>query len=269
MKKIIFLLIAGLCIFSASSAWAKLPQNYQEFKTRYQTEGRTIEGAFKLHLEAIFCYINKKTRKEASKMLRYSMHLQEPLESSRNQSTFVKRMIDPEYNYVFRSYCAGTSPQNNYQMSPDNFYINFAGYRQEQDFVRLFVQSSGADSKTHIWMKNYDGLWYTTNNSSLYVMIREPQEEIDKRRNRHDADYDGKPVSSTTNSTTNTYVQQPIDINALLPQSPVGSSNSSQKQHSSQYNSNSSQYNSNSSNSLEQTITRAIREVLPRTNRGY
>lgn len=259
MKRFIFLLTAGLCIFAGSNAWAKLPQNYQEFKARYQTEGQNIEGAFKLHLEAIFCYINKNTRKEASKMLRYSMHLQEPLESSRNQSTFVKRMIDPEYNYVFRSYCAGTSPQNNYQMSPDNFSVNFAGCKQEPDFVRLFVQSSGADSKTHIWMKNYDGLWYTTNNSSLYVMIREPQEETDKRRNRHDADYDGKPVSSNTNNTRNAYSQQPVDINSLLPPSPVAPVSSSRTQTYSNY---SRSYN----NGIEQTITRAVREILPSTN---
>lgn len=258
MKRLTFLLTAALCLFFGSNAWAKLPQNYQEFKTRYQTEGRTIEGAFKLHLEAIFCYIEPKTRKEASKMLRYSMHLSEPLEQSKKSGLFVRRMTDPEYNFVFRGFCAGTSPQNNYSMNPDNFNVNFAGSKQEEGYVRLFVKNSGADSAAHIWMQNYDGLWYTTNNSSLYVMVREPQERIDQRKNLHDADYDGKPYTPSKNSSTQNYSTQPVDIKTLMPQSPVGGSvSSSRTQHSS---------NSNNNKFIEQTITKAVRNIAPTTN---
>lgn len=272
MKKLTFLLTAALCFFFGSNAWAKLPQNYQKFKARYQTEGRTIEGAFKLHLEAIFCYIEPKTRKEASKMLRYSMHLSEPLEQSKKSGLFVRRMLDPEYNFVFRSFCTGTSPQNNYSMNPDNFRVNFAGSKQEEGYVRLFVKSSGADSAAHIWMQNYDGLWYTTNNSSLYVMVREPQERIDQRKNLHDADYDGKPYNtSSTNSNTNTTPSlQPIDINSLMPQTPVGAAvSSSQTQKSSNSNSYNNSYSNSNNNFIEQTVRKAVREIMPKTNTQY
>lgn len=263
MRIFTYLLTLSLCLFAGSSAWAKLPQNYQEFKTRYQTEGRSIEGAFKLHLEAIFCYINPKTRKEASKMLRYSMHQSQPIEQNNNLAIFIRRMKDPEANFIFRGVCAGTSVQNSYAMDPDNFSINFAGSRQQEaDYYTLFVQNSGADSRIPIGMRNYDGLWYTFNNSSLYVMVREPQNMKDQKRFSHDADYDGKPVPPRTSSNSGTY-GQPVDINSLMP-APIGNTgSSSQKQNSSQRNT----YNNNSSNNfIEQTITRAVKNVLPGTN---
>ena len=57
-------------------------------------------------------------------MLRYAMHLDRPLEQVGSYATFVSRMQDPDENYVFRSFAAGTSPQNGYHMSPDNFELN-------------------------------------------------------------------------------------------------------------------------------------------------
>lgn len=258
MRIFTYLLTLSLCLFAGSSAWAKLPQNYQEFKTRYQTEGRSIEGAFKLHMEAIFCYINPKTRKEASKMLRYSMHLSQPIEQNNNLAIFIRRMKDPEANFIFRGVCAGTSVQNSYAMDPDNFSINFAGSkRQEADYITLYVQNSGADSRTPIGMRNYDGLWYTFNNSSLYVMVREPQSMKDQKRFSHDADYDGKPVPPRTSSNSGAY-GQPVDINSLMP-APIGPQVSSPKQ-------NSSQHNTYNNNSIEQTITKAVKNILPGTN---
>ncbi|MBO4296655.1 MAG: hypothetical protein J5863_07850, partial [Desulfovibrio sp.] len=68
-------------VLAAGSAMA-LPQTYKEFKARYQTEARTPQGALKMHFEAIFAYLNKETRAEASKMIRYSMYLPMPLEQS-------------------------------------------------------------------------------------------------------------------------------------------------------------------------------------------
>ena len=46
MKKFIvaLLLVSLLCV----SASAELPKTYKEFKARYQTEGKSIEGAVKL-----------------------------------------------------------------------------------------------------------------------------------------------------------------------------------------------------------------------------
>ena len=93
------------------TAHAELPRDFQEFKARYQQEGRVPEGALKLYFEAVFCYIDEATRSEGAKMLRYAMHLDRPLEQAGSYATFVSRMQDPDENYVFRSFAAGTSPQ--------------------------------------------------------------------------------------------------------------------------------------------------------------
>ena len=154
------LLIAAALFLSFGEARAALPKDYREFKARYQTEGKTMEGAAHLYFEAVFGYLNEKTRPEASKMLRYAMYLSMPLEQSSNYRTFVNRMKDPGFHYIFRSFAAGTSPENSYAMSPDNFKLNFVSKRQESDFYHLFLRSTGADSPRSMWMQKKDGLWY-------------------------------------------------------------------------------------------------------------
>ena len=180
---VLFLAVGG-------EAWAALPRNYQEFKARYQQEGRTPEGAVKLYFEAVFCYINEATRAEGSKMVRYALHYDRPIEQSNNLSTFAERLRDPEMHHIFRGFAEGTSPENDYRMSPDNFNLVVTRKTQEQGYLRLFLRSSGADSPRPVWVKEFDGLWYTINNASTYVQARPPKAFIDRTKNAHDADYD-------------------------------------------------------------------------------
>ena len=192
MKKILLCaLVVGAVLFGVyGEARAKLPQNYSEFKARYQSEGRTMEGAAHLYFEAVFSYLNESTRSEASKMLRYAMYMPMPLEQSNSYKTFVDRMKDSDFHYIFRSFAEGTSPENSYAMSPDKFKLNIVSTRKESDFTHLFLRSSGADSPRSIWMQEQGGLWYTINNASTYSQVREPKGAADARRNAHDADYD-------------------------------------------------------------------------------
>ena len=204
MKKILLCaLVVGAVLFGVyGEARAKLPQNYSEFKARYQSEGRTMEGAAHLYFEAVFSYLNESTRSEASKMLRYAMYMPMPLEQSNSYKTFVDRMKDSDFHYIFRSFAEGTSPENSYAMSPDKFKLNIVSTRKESDFTHLFLRSSGADSPRSIWMQEHDGLWYTINNASTYSQVREPKTATDARRNAHDADYDvllPKPAKEKTN----------------------------------------------------------------------
>ena len=182
------LLLAASLAF-AGSAMA-LPQTYKEFKARYQTEARTPQGALKMHFEAIFAYLNKETRAEASKMIRYSMYLPMPLEQSRNNVTFVERMKDPGYNFVFRSFAKGTSPENSYSMNPDSFELNILKIRDSEGYKKIDLRSSGADNMRTVWLLNHDGLWYVHTNGGLYAMVREPKNIVDSRKHQHDADFD-------------------------------------------------------------------------------
>ena len=184
------LVLSALFLAVGGEAWAALPRDYQEFKARYQKEGRTPEGAVKLYFEAVFCYINEATRAEGSKMVRYALHYDRPIEQSRNLATFAERLRDPERQHIFRSFAAGTSSENDYRMSPDNFNLVVTRKTQEQGYLRLFLRSSGADSPRPVWVKEFDGLWYTINNSSTYLEVRPPKAFIDRTKNAHDADYD-------------------------------------------------------------------------------
>ena len=184
------LVLSALFLAVGGEAWAALPRDYQEFKARYQKEGRTPEGAVKLYFEAVFCYINEATRAEGSKMVRYALHYDRPIEQSRNLATFAERLRDPERQHIFRSFAAGTSPENDYRMSPDNFNLVVTRKTQEQGYLRLFLRSSGADSPRPVWVKEFDGLWYTINNASTYVGVRPPKAFVDRTKNAHDADYD-------------------------------------------------------------------------------
>lgn len=173
-----------------TAASARLPVDYQEFKARYQDEGRTMEGAAHLYFEAIFSYMNENMRGEASKMLRYSMYLPMPIEKSNSHRTFVDRLKDESFHYIFRSFASGTSPENSYSMSPDDFTLNIVSKRKETDYTQLFLRSSGADSPRSVWMQERDGLWYVINNSGTYSEVRPPKSALDARKNAHDADYD-------------------------------------------------------------------------------
>lgn len=191
MKKI-FAVFFALLIFSAA-AEAELPRNYKEFKARYQKEATSPEGAVKLYFEGVFVFMNQETRSEGAKMIRYSLRSEVPIERSTYYSTFVERMKDPDYNYVFRSFAVGATPENDYKMSPDNFKINFAGkaVKDPGGFLRLPLESSGSDSLRYVWVKKFDdGLWFVINNAATYAQVREPKSETVRRSHAFDADYD-------------------------------------------------------------------------------
>ena len=189
-KLSIVLALSALFLAVGGAAWAALPRDYQEFKARYQKEGKTPEGAVKLYFEAVFCYINEATRAEGSKMVRYALHYDRPIEQSRNLATFAERLRDPEMHHIFRGFAEGTSPENDYRMSPDNFNLVVGKKVQEQGYLRVFLRNSGSDSPRVVWMKEFDGLWYMINNASTYVEVRPPKAFIDRTKNAHDADYD-------------------------------------------------------------------------------
>ncbi|MBQ7585072.1 MAG: hypothetical protein IJU40_02340, partial [Desulfovibrionaceae bacterium] len=101
-----------------------LPLNMQEFQARYQTEAKTPEGAIKMHFEAILCYLDPLKRKEASKMLSYSMHLSKPLEELKNYKSLVQCLEDSGHNQIFLSFIKGAYSRSNYNLSTDKLEIN-------------------------------------------------------------------------------------------------------------------------------------------------
>ena len=200
---IMSLLIMGMCLdpycISAKPLKEKntvasakgLPSTYADFKERCHTVAVTPEGAVKMYFDAVFCYFDPSRRTEASKMLRYIMHADANWEKKQKYVTFARRLKDPACHYIFGSFASGTSPQNGYRMSPENYSLVFSGKSNEADYVRVFLISSGSDSRRIVWVKQYqDGLWYVINNADTYMKVREPASS--RPDNSHDADYDNR-----------------------------------------------------------------------------
>lgn len=178
-------------VTSSPSAPAGLPSTFAEFKSRCNSVARSPEGAVKMYFDAVFCYFDPSRRTEASKMLRYIMHADANWEKKQKYVTFARRLKDPACHYIFRSFASGTSPQNGYRMSPENYSLVFSGKSNEADYVRVFLISSGSDSRRIVWVKQYqDGLWYVINNADTYMKVREPASS--RPDNSHDADYDNR-----------------------------------------------------------------------------
>lgn len=193
----LFLICAGPAASTPAQASASggLPSTYSEFRTRCQTAAKTPQGAVKMYFDAVFCYLDPQRRAEASKMLRFIMHADANWEGSQKYVTFVRRLKDPHYRYIFQSFAAGTSPENGYRMSPDNYTLHIVRTSPEQDHLRVFLRSSGADLDRRVWVRQFpDGLWYVINNSDTYVKVREPAAATNN--NQHDADFDAAPPAN-------------------------------------------------------------------------
>ena len=166
-----------------------LPSNYAEFRDRCQTACQSPYGAAKMYFDAVFCYMDPRTRSEGSKMLRFIMHEKQGWERSPNFSTLAQRMRDKKYQHIFRSFAEGTAPENDYSMDPNNYRLMMGELVEEVGYLRLFLYSSGADSPRPIWVKQFDdGLWYVINVVSTYAGVREPYSA--KNHYGHDASYD-------------------------------------------------------------------------------
>ena len=170
-------------------AYSGLPANYAEFRDRCQSACQSPYGAAKMYFDAVFCYMDPRTRSEGSKMLRFIMHEKQGWERSPNFSTLAQRMRDPKHQHIFRSFAEGTSPENDYSMDPNNYQLMIGEVVEEAGYLRLFLYSSGSDSARPIWVKQFDdGLWYVINVVGTYAGVRDPYSA--KNHYGHDASYD-------------------------------------------------------------------------------
>ncbi len=185
-------------VITCSVVEAKLPASWPEFKQEYQIAAKTPQGAAKMLFKGIFCWTkavqtkNAQLKKDAGKMIRYAVYSDVPIESSGYYSVFRERLNDPDYYYIFRSFAAGTSVENSYQMDPENFELNIEKIRKSRDnYYYVDLISSGADSIRYVMAeKKPDGLWYITSPHNVYVMVRQPKSHVEKHMHDHDPDYD-------------------------------------------------------------------------------
>ena len=162
----------ALCMF-VGSASAKLPENMDEFEAKFATEAKTPEGAVKLWLEAAFLYQDSATRNLGRNMLLKVMkNLPQDFERNSVHATMVDRIKNlPE---VQRSFCAGSSPENNYKADPNNCELTISKSKEgfEDGYWNVFLISSGADSPRQVTLYKDGDHLVVSSAAALYMSIK-------------------------------------------------------------------------------------------------
>lgn len=177
MKKVskwLTIACAGLLMAGAfaSTASAKLPSSMDEYRARYASEAKTPEGAAKLWFEAVFLYQNDETKSLGRQML---LDIMKSLPDDFDRNSGYAKMVERIKNNpeIFRSFCAGSSPSNNYKADVDNCELTVTSSREEaENTYAVFLKSSGADSPRPMKLTQVDGLWKASSVSSLYLQVQ-------------------------------------------------------------------------------------------------
>jgi len=151
----------------------KLPSNLEELKAMPQASLDQPEYGAALFVAVMMHYMVNK--EETFEMLDF---LNGPYEVTPFQKQFLAdRMADGDY--VVRSFFNGTSPDNDYTPSMPYTIETEKGFDQEIDGrMRIFLKSSGADSKRYITMRHKPSTnqWFVEEQLIL-SMIRKPKSQ--------------------------------------------------------------------------------------------
>ncbi len=152
-----------------------LPATYAEWKMRADRLMKSPTGAVRAYFDGVYVYMNPATRVEGQKMLRYILREDADWDTKSSYNTFVSRMKDPNYHYIFRSFAQGSSPENNYKMNPDYYDLYVIKTTKESDHSKVYIRSSGSTTDRAVWVKQFpDGNWHVVNNANVYGNIKPP-----------------------------------------------------------------------------------------------
>lgn len=102
-----------------------------------------------------------------------------PEDISAFDKSFIKGQF-LQYPYVARSYVTGASPSNDYVADPVVYHITENSYSRDEDgYVKLFLQSGGADSPRGVTVRHKESTdqWFLFSDTykGLLAGIREPE----------------------------------------------------------------------------------------------
>jgi len=174
------LAVVALCLLTAALSAAELPKTLDDLKARIPTEAKTPEGAIKLWFDCVFVYLG------GDKELGVSL-ITEMTKDKDWQGT-MEYFVDALNSkpYIWRSYVKGATPENKYQMNPQEYELELRdvilkpyGDYEEGKVVMIKVFSSGADSlRPFILERNSRGEYKAREFSSLCVGVKPPVEPI-------------------------------------------------------------------------------------------
>lgn len=158
-------------------------ETIETWKGRHAEEGQEPAGALRLWFEACLAFGDEARREIARQAIGYlTIPLKKDAQWDRRPSnlTFVERLERPAHHHIWRSYAAGSSPEDGYQIDPSSFELDVV--RDEKDSHGrgwvVAVRSSGADSPRSIYLRQSTktGLWFVNSFSTAYVGVRPPKD---------------------------------------------------------------------------------------------
>lgn len=169
----------------AAPAAAELPRSLEELQARIAAEAQTPRGAAKLWFDAVFVYTNvdKELGAQMITEMSYDKHWQKT-------QRYLPKTLE-ESAYVFRSYAAGATPENDYAMDPQSFELTVVredvrpyGDKPENEFVKLFITSSGATNpRPMTFRRNSRGEYKAYEVGAIYTMVKDPASEKARKEN--------------------------------------------------------------------------------------
>jgi hypothetical protein len=173
------LVLTGL---SLSVAHAALPTSLEDFQAQITQKAGDPKAAVNLWFDAVYAYIGG--NKELGAQLITEMCKEKTWKTTAGYFT---NALDNK-PHIFRSYANGATPDNKYQMDPENYQLTFSGElnmkpfvdKDEGEYCKLFVKSNGADSPRPITLqRNNAGQFKLYEFSSICVDVRPPaQDEV-------------------------------------------------------------------------------------------
>lgn len=173
-------LLGALLLALAVPARAELPKTLEELKERHAELGKTPEGALGCWFDAVYVYMNEETRDIGRQMIQFLTipYMEQPeWDRDQNNQYFLRALT--EQAYIMRSYAKGTSPENQYQMDPNNYELNIVRVNPNHPkALQVYLRSSGADTPRPVYMKKStrSELWYVFDHANTYTGIRPPKD---------------------------------------------------------------------------------------------
>ena len=150
-----------------------LPATFEEFISMPQMDLTIPQNTVAMFLVALDAFVKNKQLGKAM-----IDQLKGPVQLSAYDESFLRdRFRDKPY--LPMAYFNGATPQNNYTPAMPLTLRVFDDVRKDtqEGFVRLFLETTGADAKRPITLRRKDDRWYLWEYSSILTGIRLPAKD--------------------------------------------------------------------------------------------
>lgn len=183
MIRKLWIVVAAVVAVAAGAAYAELPTTLEEFQARVTDQASDPQKAVKLFFDGIFIFLSGEEQLGKDCIIEMSRYKE--WSESQHRMLLERMKSQP---WIYRSYAKGATPQNKYDMNPQEYELVFHGEpnmkpyadKEAGAFCKLFVISGGADNPRSVTLqRNKAGLYKVYEFSSINLGVRPPASDQD------------------------------------------------------------------------------------------